>query len=69
MDEHDFRKSLPKEELERRPFIVPFKVFDFTTLERLNHYSAEFGKTFDELINVAIVKFLNDISHIHSLRD
>lgn len=68
MDEHDFRASLSKEELERRAFIVPFKVCDFAMLERLNHYSTELEKTFDELINAAIVKFLQDIEYIHNLR-
>ena len=68
MDEQDFRATLSKEELEQRAFIIPFKVSDFTTLERLNHYSTELERTWDELINAAIVKLLKDIEHIHSLR-
>ena len=68
MDEYDFRKTLTKDELERRAFIVPFKVTDFSVLEKLNHYSVEFGKNWDELINAAIEKFLDDIELVHSLR-
>ena len=68
MDEQDFRKTLTKEELERRAFIIPFKVCDFALLERLNHYSTEFEKTWDELINAALVKFMADIEAVHSLR-
>ena len=68
MDEQDFRASLSKEELERRAFIIPFKVSDFTLLERLNRYSTEFEKTWDELINAALIKFMDDIETVHSLR-
>jgi len=68
MDEQDFRATLSKEELEQRAFIIPFKVYDFATLERLNHYSTELERSWDELINAAIVKFLKDIEHVHSLR-
>jgi len=68
MDEQDFRRSLSKEELEQRAFIIPFKVTDFDLLERLNHYSSEFEKTWDELINVAIIKLMDDIEAIHNLR-
>ena len=69
MDEQDFRASLSREELERRAFLIPFKVSDFALLERLNHYSTEFGKTWDELINAALIKFMDDIEVVHSLRD
>ncbi|MCL2083521.1 MAG: hypothetical protein FWH04_09870 [Oscillospiraceae bacterium] len=69
MDEQDFRASLSQEELERRAFIIPFKVCDFTLLERLNHYSTEFEKTWDELINAALVKFMDDIETVHRLRN
>jgi hypothetical protein len=68
MDEQDFRKTLSKEELEQRAFIIPFKVYDFATLEKLNHYSTEYEKTWDELINVALEKFIKDIEAVHSLR-
>ena len=64
MDEQDFRALLSKEELEQRAFIIPFKVYNFATLERLNHYSKELDKTWDELINSAIVKFLKDIEGV-----
>ena len=68
MDEQDFRKTLSKEELERRAFIIPFQVNDFTLLERLNHYSTELEKTWDELLNIALIRFIEDIEAIHSLR-
>ena len=69
MDEQDFRTSLSKEELERRAFIIPFKVYDFALLERLNRYSAELEKTWDELINAALKKLMDDIEIIHNLRN
>ena len=50
MYEQDFRKTLTREELEARGLIVPFKVYDFATLERLDKYSMEYEKTWDELI-------------------
>ena len=68
MDEQDFRTSLTKEELERRAFLIPFKVTDFTMLEQLNRYSTELEKTWDELINAAITKLLSDIAYVHNLR-
>ena len=69
VDEQDFRSSLSKDELEQRAFIIPFKVLDFAILERLNHYSTEFQKPWDELINTAIIQFLKDIECIHNLRN
>ena len=68
MDELDFRKTLSREELERRAFIIPVKVYDFATLERLDHYSTEFEKTWDELINAALMKFMDDIEAVRNLR-
>ena len=68
MFEQDFRKTLTREELEQRAFIIPFKVYDFAVLERLNTYSMEFEKTWDDLINAAIVKLLDDIAIIKRLR-
>ena len=69
MDEQDFRTTLTKEELEQRAFIVPFKITDFSVLEQLNRYSTELEKTWDELINAAITKLLNDIAYVHNLRN
>lgn len=69
MDEQDFRATLSKAELERRAFIIPFKVTDFSLLERLNHYSTEFDKTWDELINAALIKLMDDIEAVHKLRN
>ena len=66
--EHDFRKTLSREELEQRGFIIPFKILDFAVLERINRYSMEFEKTWDELINAALVKFMDDIEAVHKLR-
>jgi len=68
MYEQDFRKTLTREELEQRAFIIPFKVYDFAVLERLNTCSMEFEKTWDDLINAAIVKLLDDIAIIKRLR-
>ena len=59
MDEQDFRASLSKDELERRALIVPFKVYDFSLLERLNRYCTELDKTWDELINTALIQLMD----------
>ena len=69
MNEQDFRAQLTKEELEARAFIVSFKVTDFELLERLNRYSDELNRTFDELINISIERLLDDIETIHSLKN
>ena len=68
MDEMEYRATLTPEELERRAFIVPFKVYDPATLERLHRTSQEYSKTFDEIINAAIVKFLDDVDTVQMLR-
>jgi hypothetical protein len=68
MYEQDFRKSLTKEELENRAFIIPFKVYDFDLLQRLDKYSMEFEQEWDVLINTAIIKLLDDIDTVRSLR-
>ena len=68
MDERAFRQSLSKEELEKRAYIIPFKVHDFSTLELLNRYSEELEKTWDELINIAIEKLIADIEAVRKLR-
>ena len=68
MDERAFRQSLSKEELEKRAHIISFKVFNFETLELLNKYSEELGKTWDELINAAIEKLAEDIEAIRKLK-
>jgi hypothetical protein len=68
MDEMDFRAQLTAEELERRAFIISFKVYDFALLERLNKYSTEYEKNWDTLINAAITKFLDDIEAVQRLR-
>ena len=68
MDERTFRQSITKEELEKRAYIIPFKVYDVETLENLSRYSEEFQKTWDDLINAAIKKFISDIEAVHRLR-
>ena len=68
MDETTFRSTLTKEELEKRAYIISFKVYDFATLELLNKYGAEYEKTWDELINMAIEKFMKDIEVVRRLR-
>ena len=69
MDELTFRASLSKEELEKRAYIIPFKVYEFSTLALLDKYSQELGKTWDELINAAIAKFVSDIETVRKLRE
>ncbi len=69
MDKQDFRATLSKAELEQRAFLISFKVTDFSLLERLNHYSTEFDRTWDELINAALIKFMDDIEAVHRLRN
>ena len=68
MDEKEFRATLTPEELEKRALIIPFKLTDIDLLEKLNQYSAEFSKTYDELINIALVRLFNDIDTITRLR-
>ena len=68
MDEREFRRTLSKEELDKRAYIIPFKVYDFTTLELLNKYSEELEVTWDALINAAIEKLAADIESIRKLR-
>ena len=68
MYEQDYRKKLSQEELELKGLIVPFKVLDYAILQRLDKYSMEFEKTWDELINTAIIKLLDDIETIKRLR-
>jgi len=68
MDEKEFRATLTPEELEQRAIIIPFKLTDIDLLERLNQYSAELSKTYDELINAALVRFFDDIEAISRLR-
>ena len=68
MNEQDFRAQLTKAELEARAFIIPFKVTDFELLERLNRYSEELDRTFDELINLSIQRLLDDIETVHNLK-
>ena len=68
MDELEFRATLTSEELEARAFIMSFKVYDPAVLERLLRCSEDFTKSFDELINLAIVKFLDDIDTVQQLR-
>ena len=68
MDEQEFRSTLSKEELEKRGLILPFKITDVDIFERLNRYSAEFSKTYDQLINTALVRFFDDIETANRLR-
>ena len=68
MYEQDYRKKLSQEELESKGLIVPFKVLDYAILQRLDKCSMEFEKTWDELINTAIIKLLDDIETVKRLR-
>ena len=69
MNEQNFRAQLTKAELEARAFIIPFKVMDFDLFERLNRYSEELDRTYDELINLSIQRLLDDIETVHGLKD
>ena len=68
MDEKEFRMTLTPEELEKRAFIIPFKVLDLEIWENLNQYSAELSKPYDYLINTALTRFFADIETISNLR-
>jgi hypothetical protein len=68
MDEIEFRKTLSKEELEARAFMVPVKFTDFEILEQLYRTSQEMDKNFDELINIAIKRLFQDINFVNKLR-
>ena len=68
MDEKEFRATLTPEELEKRALIIPFKLTDIDLLEKLNQYSAEFSKTYDDLVNIALVQLFGDIEAISRLR-
>jgi hypothetical protein len=68
MDEKEFRATLTPEELAKRDFIIPFRFADLDTWEKLNQYSSELSKTYDELINTALIRFFEDIEAISCLR-
>jgi len=68
MDEKEFRAALTPEELEKRALIIPFKLTDIDLLEKLNQYSAELSKTYDELISIALIRLFEDIEAISRLR-
>ena len=68
MDEKEYRATLSKEELDQRELMIPFKLSDIGVLEKLNQYSTEFSKTYDELIGIALARFFDDIEAISHLR-
>ena len=68
MDEKEFRATITPEELEKRAFIIPFKVLDPDILEKLNRYSSEFSKPYDNLINLALSRLFDDIEAVAYLR-
>ena len=68
MDEKEFRETITAEELEQRAIVIPFKLTDIDLLEKLNQYSAEFSKTYDELISTALGRLFDDIEAISRLR-
>ena len=68
MDEMEFRATLTKDELEKRAFIIPFKILDLGVWEQLNKYSNELSKPYDFLINTALTRFFEDIEAINRLR-
>ena len=68
MDEIEYRATLTKEELEERALLLPFKIMDIEVYEHLAKYSQEFSKTYDELINLALVRLFADIEAVNRLR-
>jgi len=49
-------------------FISLWANYGFNVWERLNRYSVEFEKMWDELTNVALVKYMDYIEAVHKLR-
>lgn len=47
---------------------IAVKIYDFDTLESLNQVSEELGKTWDEVINYALEKFLKDIYTVREIK-
>jgi hypothetical protein len=68
MYELDWRATLTPEELEQRAYLIPFKLYDYALLQRLDKYSMELEQTWDYLINAAIKNFMDDIEAVHRLR-
>lgn len=47
---------------------ITVKVYDFDTLESLHQVSGELEKTWDEVINYALEKFLKEIYTVKELK-
>ena len=47
---------------------ISIKINDFDMLETLNQVADEMGKSWDEVINFAVSKFLKDVKMIDELR-
>jgi len=67
LDERNTKTSQAKEELKQRTAVQPPHIIDFHLLERLNRYSAEFQRPLEELLNTALLKFMDDIEQFRNL--
>lgn len=47
---------------------ITVKVYDFDTLESLNKVSGELEKTWDEVINYALEKFLKEVYTVREIK-
>jgi hypothetical protein len=47
---------------------IAVKIYDFDTLESLNQVSEELEKTWDEVINYALEKFLKEIYSMREIK-
>lgn len=48
-------------------YTVPIKIIDLDTLEKLMELSKEFGKTFDQLVLLALQKLFSDVEIVRRL--
>ena len=47
---------------------IAVKIYDFDTLESLNQISEELEKTWDEVINYALEKFIKEVYTVKELK-
>jgi hypothetical protein len=47
---------------------IAVKIFDFDILESLNQISEELGKTWDEVINYSLEKFIKEVYIVNELK-
>jgi len=68
VDEKEFKAFFNQKDLDQKSLTISFEICDFNVLQRLDHYSTTLDKTWEELINAAIIKLIGDISYVHGLR-